>query len=625
MFIQIIFRMMYNTYIVINFKFGGDIVIRGNVTGIKKSYINDLERILDINTDKNLMVDEEIIKTICYITEEINREISVYINRRGKVISISIGDQNTVSLEDLTERRSIDFLNGIRCIHTHPNGNGELSAVDITALVNMKFDVMVAIGVRDGLPINFSFGMIKPVEGKLSSESIYKGLYKIESLNSIDVLELISYLEENLYDRTHINFDNECEKVILVGAINDDLYSSEESIKELKELAITAGAEIVSTVVQNKSKVDPAYYIGTGKVKEIALMRQTLMANTVIFDDELSGAQVRNLEKEIGCKIIDRTTLILDIFAQRAISKEGKLQVELAQLKYRLPRLIGLGVSMSRTGGGIGTRGPGEKKLEVDRRRIQREIQDLEKQLKEVKKTRSLQRNRRIAKEIPIVSLVGYTNVGKSTIRNKLCDMFGVEKEKVLEADMLFATLDTTTRCIELPSGKKCLMSDTVGFIRKLPHDLVEAFKSTLEEIVYSDLIIHVADASSDNIEAQIKTVNNVLREVKAENKEMLLVINKVDKASEEALSIIRNKYPEAIYISAKKDINLESFLKNIEESVYRKFIEVELLIPYKDTKIISYLHDNKCVRNKEYVEEGVRVKIVTTEDIIGRVKNYCI
>ncbi len=600
-------------------------MIRGNIEGVKNAHIKLLEELYNINTDKNSIVDREIVNIISSITEFINREISVYINRRGKVIDVAIGDSSSVSLQDITEKRSNEFLNGIRCIHTHPNGNGQVSSVDLTALVNMKFDLMVAIGVKNGIADNFSFAIIKPEDGKLSKESLYEGPFKIEALETIDVLNIVSYLEERLYDRVYSNFENEKEKVILVGTLSDDAYSSKESIEELEELANTAGAEVIEKVIQKKDKIDPSFYIGTGKVKEIALMRQTLMAHTVIFDDELSGAQVRNLEQELGCKVIDRTTLILDIFAQRAISKEGKLQVELAQLKYRLPRLIGLGGSLSRTGGGIGTRGPGEKKLELDRRRIKREIQDIEKQLKEVKKTRHLQRERRKSREIPVVSLVGYTNVGKSTIRNKLCELAGVEKESVLEANMLFATLDTTTRKIELPSGKECLVSDTVGFIRKLPHDLVEAFKSTLEEIVYSDLIIHVADASSENINAQIDTVNSVLKEIGAEDKETLLVLNKVDKQLEENLSIMRSKYKDAIYISAKQNINLSILLDEVEKKVYESFITKKLLIPYSDGKIISYLHNNKCVECEEYIEEGILVTITTTQDVLGRVKEYIV
>lgn len=598
-------------------------MIRGNIVGVKKAYIDLLEQLFDIDTDKNEIVNEEIVDIISSITGEINREISVYINRRGKVVNVAIGDGNSVNLDDLTEKRSNEFLNGIRCIHTHPNGNGAVSSVDLTALVNMKFDLMVALGVKNGIADNFSYAIVKPIDGKLSQESLYEGPFKIQGIKSIDVLSIVSYLEERLYDKIYTNLDNETEKVILVGTLSDDAYSARESIDELEELAETAGALVIEKVIQNKAKIDPSFYIGTGKVKEIALMRQTLMAHTVIFDDELSGAQVRNLERELGCKVIDRTTLILDIFAQRAISKEGKLQVELAQLKYRLPRLIGLGGSMSRTGGGIGTRGPGEKKLEVDRRRIRRELLDLEKQLKEVKKTRMLQRERRESREIPVISLVGYTNVGKSTIRNRLCDIAGIQKEKVLEANMLFATLDTTTRSIELPSGKECLISDTVGFIRKLPHDLVEAFKSTLEEIVYSNLVIHVADASSENVVAQIDTVNKVLKEIGAEDKEVLLVLNKIDKASEETLAVMRSKYPEAIYISAKQNINLDNLLKIIEENVYKSFIQVKLLIPYSDTKIIAYLHNNKCVESEEYIEEGVVVSVNTTQDVLGRVKEF--
>ncbi|MCX7883869.1 MAG: GTPase HflX, partial [Caloramator sp.] len=303
--------------------------------------------------------------------------------------------------------------------------------------------------------------------------------------------------------------------------------------------------------------------------------------------------------------------------------REGKIQVELAQLKYRLPRLIGLGGVLSRTGGGIGTRGPGEKKLEIDRRHIKNRIYDLERELENIKKNRNLQREKRKSNEIPVVSFAGYTNAGKSTLRNKLCEISGIDKRKVLEADMLFATLDTTTRLVKLPSGKDVLLSDTVGFIRKLPHELVEAFKSTLEEVIYSDVIVHVVDASNKNAQAQIETVNSVLKEIGAGDKKIILAFNKIDIADNENISVLRSKYSDIVEISALKGINLDVLMQKIENEVYKEFVEAKLFIPYSDTKIISYLYDNKCVEREEYKEDGICVDIRTTKDVFGRVKDY--
>ncbi|QCX34230.1 GTPase HflX [Caloramator sp. E03] len=600
-------------------------MIRGNIEGIKKIYIEELEKLYEVECDKNLLVPFDIMNVICRISSEINREISVYINRRGKVIDVGIGDSGTVSLEALSEKRNELGLSGIRCIHTHPSGEAMLSSVDVTALISMRFDCMVAINTADDKPFEFSFGYLKTQEGKVKDEVFIEGPYPANQIECVDVIDMIQNIEKGLYDKVHVLESDKKERVILVGVASNDLYTPEESLNELEELAKTAGAHVVYKAIQNRDKIDAAYYIGSGKAREIALLRQSLMADTIIFDDELSGAQVRNLEEIIGCKVIDRTTLILDIFAQRAVSREGKIQVELAQLKYRLPRLIGLGGVLSRTGGGIGTRGPGEKKLEIDRRHIKNRIYDLEKELEDIKKTRSLQRERRKSNEIPVVSFAGYTNAGKSTLRNKLCELFGIDKEKVLEADMLFATLDTTTRLVKLPSGKDVLLSDTVGFIRKLPHELIEAFKSTLEEVIYSDVIVHVVDASNKNAQAQIETVNSVLNEIGAGNKKVILAFNKIDVTDKDTISFLRSKYSDGIEISAVKAINLDLLLQRIEDEVYKEFIKARLFIPYSDTKVISYLHDNNCVEKEEYKEDGIYVDIKTTKDVFGRVKNYSI
>lgn len=598
-------------------------MIRGNLDGIRKLYVAELEELFDLSCDKNLLISDEILEVICRISSLINKEISIYINRRGTVVDIAIGDNTTVQLADLTEKRSEMGLNGLRCIHTHPMGESMLSSVDVTALINYKFDIMAAVSLCDQRADKISFGYINIENGKLLQKAFVEGPYKVEAIADLDIMEMIEDIEAQLFDFHYDLKDSDGERVLLVGSLNNDAYSTEESLDELEELAETAGAVVVDRIIQNKNKIDSSLYIGSGKASEIALIKQSLNINTVIFDDELSGAQVRNLEDIIGCKIIDRTTLILDIFAQRAISREGKIQVELAQLKYAMPRLLGMGRTLSRTGGGIGTRGPGEKKLEIDRRLIRNRINDLQKELDNIKKTRTTQRERRIAKDMPVVSLAGYTNAGKSTLRNTICELYGIDKEKVFEANMLFATLDTTTRLAMLPSGKDVLFSDTVGFIRKLPHDLIEAFKSTLEEVAYSNLILHLVDASNENALVHIDTVNKVLDEIGAGDKEILLVLNKIDIASEENLALLRSKYSEAIEVSAKKNINMELLLTKIEEKLFQNFIYESLRIPYNDGRVLAYLHDNHCVEKEEYMEDGIYVEIRTTQDIFGRVRSY--
>jgi len=331
----------------------------------------------------------------------------------------------------------------------------------------------------------------------------------------------------------------------------------------------------------------------------------------------------------LGCKVIDRTTLILEIFARRARTREAKIQVELAQLKYRLPRLAGLGTMLSRTGAGIGTRGPGEKKLEIDKRRIRENIYDLNKELEKIRSTRNVQREKRSRESISKVSLVGYTNAGKSTLRNTLCDVAAlksaVQKEKVFEADMLFATLDVTTRALLLPDNRVAAVTDTVGFIRKLPHDLVEAFKSTLEEVVYSDLLMHVVDASSDTAELQIEAVDGVLGELNALNKPMILVLNKIDKASEENISKIKEKYKnlKSIEISAKDGTNLEELLKEACKELPYTLKKFQVLIPYTDQGMVAYLHRNSKVDSEEYNEEGTLMSVQGDDEVCNKCEKY--
>jgi len=419
-------------------------------------------------------------------------------------------------------------------------------------------------------------------------------------------------LNDNLDDKKNNTFiveDNK-EKAILVGT------NTIEDLDELGELLKTAGGIEVGRLVQNITKVDSAYYIGKGKLMELLEEVQVKDAGLVVFDNELSGVQVRNIENEIRTKTIDRTQIILDIFAKRASSKEGKLQVELAQLKYLLPRLSGHGIEMSRVGAGIGTRGPGEQKLEVDRRKIRERINGLERRIKQIKKHRRIQRKRR--SELYNICIVGYTNSGKSTLLNSLSG------SNIHTEDELFATLDPTTRKVQI-DGKGIVITDTVGFIRNLPHDLINAFKSTLEEVTYADLLLHVVDGSVDYYEHQIEIVNEVLKGLKVYNKPIILVINKIDKIDKNELAYFSDRNEDIIYISAKEKKNLEELVKRIGDYAKKEFEIIKLLIPYSETKLVSYLHEQGKIIEEEYKEDNIYIKGEFSVTVAGKIKEYII
>ncbi|MFR4230119.1 GTPase HflX [Clostridium sp.] len=594
-------------------------MIYGNIDGVKKSAIEELDRLYKVKCPKDEVCSIEIIEVISRVSSFIEREVSVAIDRRGNIKSIAIGDSTSVEIETLDIREK--KLAGVRIIHTHPNGMSNLSALDISALIKLKLDAIVAIGIYEGKILDCSLGMLTVNDDKLDYEE--KGNIPLEEITKIHILNKINYIDSLVKEKDIIEDDEE--KAILVGS------DTRESLEELKELTKACDIPVLESVYQSRNKIDAAFYIGRGKVLEIAQLRQKLRANVVIFDDELSGSQVRNLEAAIGAKVIDRTTLILEIFARRAKSREAKIQVELAQLKYRMSRLQGLGTIMSRTGGGIGTKGPGEKKLETDRRHIKEQIYDLNDELKKIKKIRETQREKRNKESIPKVSLVGYTNAGKSTLRNALCDVAAqkevVGKEKVFEADMLFATLDITTRAIVLKNKGVITLTDTVGFVRKLPHDLVEAFKSTLEEVIYSDLLCHVVDTSSDTAIEQIKAVEEVLGELGASDKKTILVLNKIDKATGEQLENVKKATSEyeTIEISAREGINLEELLGLIEENLPYKMKKCEYLIPYDRSDMSSFLHRNGRVLEEDYRENGTFMFVEVDEESYNKSKDYII
>lgn len=595
-------------------------MIHGNTDGIRNSVLKELEELYKINVPKYSVCTEDMINIISRLSSQIEREISVGINRKGKVISVAIGDSSSVEIPliDIHEKR----LSGVRIIHTHPSGVSRLSALDISALMKLKLDTIMAIAVEDGKAKDASLGFCYVENEILISEEAPH--LTIDQCLQINILDKINHVEEVI--KTSNVEEDDSERSILVGC------DTRESLDELEELAKACDIPTLEKVFQNRSKIDASFYIGRGKVLEIANIRQLTRANLVIFDDELSGAQVKNLEANLGVKVIDRTTLILEIFSRRAKTREAKIQVELAQLKYRAARLMGLGTVMSRTGGGIGTRGPGEKKLEIDRRHIRERIYDLQAELKKIKKIRETQREKRSKDKTSQVSLVGYTNAGKSTLRNTLCaesasTLATQAKDKVFEADMLFATLDTTTRAIKLPDNRDITLTDTVGFVSKLPHELVEAFKSTLEEVIYSDLLCHVVDASSDNAQEEIIAVEKVLGELKALESAKILVLNKIDKADEEKLNELEAKYSsiynKVVKISARERINLDELLEAISEELPYTLKSKEYIIPYTAQQVVAYLHRNANVSEEEYREDGTYIKAEVDEEVENKCREY--
>lgn len=408
------------------------------------------------------------------------------------------------------------------------------------------------------------------------------------------------------------NTEEEKERVLLIGVSLSKNDDTEESLKELAELVDTAGAVSVGCLIQSREAVHPGTYIGKGKIEEVREMLFETDATGIVCDDELSPAQLKGLEEALETKVMDRTLIILDIFAARANTREGKVQVELAQLKYRLSRLTGLGKSLSRLGGGIGTRGPGEKKLEMDRRLMKERISQLGRELKEIRQQREVTRRRRQKNHVPVVAIVGYTNAGKSTLLNKLTEA------GVLEEDKLFATLDPTTRMLKLSSGQQILLTDTVGFIRKLPHHLVEAFRSTLEEAKYADILLHVVDASNPQLEQQMHTVYEILHDLDAEGKPVVTLFNKQDKL-EEAISLKDYRADYVLAVSAKQGKGLEEVKETLENILREQKILIERLFKYGEAGKIQQIRGQGELLEENYQEEGIFVKAYVPADLYGK------
>ena len=567
--------------------------IHGNTEGIRKTVLDELTTLYDVQLEPGQFMPQDLLQSLCGYSASMNREIAVYITRFGEVADVLIGRADSIDLPDLRLRRGERRLSMVRCVHTHPRATGELSDVDVSALLSMRFDAMCAVGVsEDGRPTSVQCAFLDAEsEGHVRRTELISArrLPQEEWLAEIERTDA-AYRAANPATRTGR------ERAVLVG------IESEESLDELEELAKTAGAETVLRVLQKRPKPDPVFCVGKGKAEELSLRCQAAQADLVIFDEELSGVMQKNLEEILRLKVVDRTALILDIFAARANTREGKLQVEMAQLKYRSQRLLGQGLVLSRLAGGIGTRGPGESKLEVNRRRIRERLTDLERELEQIERQRGLRRQSREKNGVPIVALVGYTNAGKSTLFNRLT---GAD---VYVENQLFATLDSVSRPIELPHGGKALLVDTVGFIRKLPHELVKAFRATLEEARLADVLVLVLDGADAQMEGRRRTVEEVLDSLGATEAPRVEAVNKCDLIAPEAQSL-----PGALYISASTGENVEKLLLRVESELEAGAQEVRLLIPFSRYALVSRLHAMGGVLEQRHSEEGVEMRMRMT------------
>ena len=560
--------------------------IHGNIEGIRKSVLDEMATLYDMQLEPDSFLPQDLLQSLCGYSASMNREVAVYVTRYGEIADVFIGRADHIDLPDLRLRRSERRLSMIRCIHTHPNGSGQLSDVDISALLSMRFDAMCAVGVSpDGRPTSAQCAFLD------SSHDHDGQVVRSELLNArrLPQQEWLSRIAET--DAAYLKEEpqNDRERAVLVG------IESETSLDELEELAKTAGAVTVLRVLQKRPKPDSAYCIGRGKAEELSLRCQAVQADLVIFDEELTGAMQKNLEEILRVKVIDRTALILDIFAARANTREGKLQVEMAQLQYRSQRLLGQGLVLSRLAGGIGTRGPGESKLEVNRRRIRDRLTDLRRELDQIDRQRGLRRQSREKNGVPVVALVGYTNAGKSTLFNLLTG------SNVYVMDQLFATLDNVSRPIALPHGGKALLVDTVGFIRKLPHDLVKAFRATLEEARLADVLLIVCDGSDPELESRRQTVEEVLDSLGATEAPRIEVLNKCDLFAD-----VPDRMPGAVRISAATGQHVDKLLEAVEAKLDAGTQEVRLLVPFSQYGLVSRLHRMGSVLSQQHGEEGV-------------------
>jgi len=542
----------------------------GNIAGLKANQIKRLENFYRRRIPPEFLLTLELARDICRLSREIRRQIGILVNRGGKVCFVIIGDNKKIVIPQTGEYRAAPGrLKGLRCIHTHLTAE-TLSEDDLTDLALLRLDMMAVITSNsEGLPIKIHLAHIMP---KKSGKNPYQLLPPLNpgSLN-IDCLSLIQALEDELarVSSGHAAGLN-IERVLLVSASSESKRHAEESLAELRDLAQSSRLEVVGSVTQQRKKSDSRLLIGPGKLQDLAILALQEAATVIIFDQELNPSQIRSITDQIDLKVIDRTQLILDIFAQRAQSREGKLQVELAQLKYLLPRLVVKNTAMSRLTGGIGGRGPGETKLEINRRRVRDRIVGLEKALFSVTKHRHQQKAKRHKKGLRVISIIGYTNAGKSTLLNTLT------KSNVTAESRLFATLDPSSRRLRFPRDTEVIITDTVGFIKDLPNDLMVAFRATLEELEDADLLLHIIDISNPRYEEQINSVEKILTDLNLQNTATIRVLNKVDRVSPQISAILCRKL-KGIAISARSKTTLPPLIDEMEkivENVNKPLIE---------------------------------------------------
>ena len=552
--------------------------VEGNVQGLKTNQIQRLDKLYKRRIPPREIITQEFARQLTELSHEINRQVGVLVNRKGYIEHVVVGNARSIVLPDLKRVRVGEGrFRGLRCLHTHLAGE-KLTQDDLTDLALLRLDLMAAVDVRsDGLPGLVHAAHLLPANGSLRDTSDGSGDDdeaeeeaatvpwgfldpQVPSQIDVDFLELIGSLEEELARARHVrNARDQRERAILVSVTTGSVTGAQESLSELRELARSSEVVVLDSIVQRRQKLDPRSLLGKGKLDELIIRSLQLGVDAIIFDQNLSPGQVRAINEATDLKIIDRTQLILDIFAQRAQSREGKIQVELAQLKYMLPRLSGSGTEMSRLMGGIGGRGPGETKLEVDRRRVRDRIHHLEGQIEQIRTSRRVRRTRRERRDLPIISIVGYTNAGKSTLLNALTN------SEVAAEDRMFATLDPTSRRLRLPRDQEVIINDTVGFIRDLPPDLIEAFRATLEEMEGSHLLIHLVDAASSQMENHTASVERILEELSLSQIPRLLVFNKADLLSETELANLRLT-PGAVTVSALKRKSLVALVERIGE-----------------------------------------------------------
>ena len=533
----------------------------GNTTGLKSYQLRRLENLYRRRVQPEHLISYELARDIGKLSTELRRQIALLLNRRGRVAFVIVGDAKKIVIPTTSDYRAAPGrLLGLRCIHTHLK-NEALSEDDLTDLVLLRLDLMAAIVCdSDGLPLKVHAAHILPGAVRKRPYQLLNALTPQEL--DIGCVELIHALEDELA-RTSATLEagSDKERALLVAVSSAPRAETEAMMAELKELAASSGMQVIGTVVQQRERADTRYVIGAGKLQDLVIRAMQEGATIIVFDQELSPTQTRSITEQIELKVIDRTQLILDIFAQRAQTREGKLQVELAQLKYMLPRLVGKNTAMSRLAGGIGGRGPGETKLEVDRRRVRDRIGRLEKSLTQVRTHRGQQRAKRNKRGLPIVSIIGYTNAGKSTLLNTLTN------SKVLAENRLFATLDPSSRRLRFPRDTEVIITDTVGFIKDLPSDLMVAFRATLEELESADLLLHIVDVSNPRFEDQIDAVERTLGDLNLQHTATIMVLNKQDLVAAEQVENFSRRH-DAIAVCAKQRATLRPLISRMERAI---------------------------------------------------------